>query len=132
MWVCLTTAKDTLLETAKLFLKRHGHANGEMICCDQEDELAYLEEFQTRMMKDHDFIVEPTGAYDLTQNDGVESWNNMFSDLVRALIHGATSAYTDEHDPPQGLVRHSTRRVTLTSVWIKGVHQAQWETPRKI
>ena len=41
-----------------------------------------------KMMENHNYIVEPTGADDLAQNEGTQSWNGMFLVTVRALLYG--------------------------------------------
>ena len=60
-----------------------------MIRCDQGGKLARSEEFRTRVLKECDFVVEPTGADDPAQNGGVETWNGTFAVTVRALLYGA-------------------------------------------
>ena len=90
MWVFLTESKEPPTETAKAFMCRHGHNNGSMMRCNQGGELARSEEFCMRMLKDCDFVMEPTGADDPAQNGGVETRNGMFTVTVQALLYGAT------------------------------------------
>ena len=74
-YVCvfLTRSKDPPVETAGAFLTKYGLIDGGMIRCNQGDELARSEDFRTRMMRDHGYVVEPTGADDPAQNGGAES-----------------------------------------------------------
>ena len=71
VWEFLTESKEPPTETATAFLRQHGHKDGGMIRCDQGGEFARSEEFRTRMLKDCDFAVEPTGAYDPAQMEGL-------------------------------------------------------------
>ena len=64
VWVFLTESKEPPTETVTAFLRRHGHKDGGMIRCDQGGELARSEEFRTRVLKECDYVVEPTGADD--------------------------------------------------------------------
>ena len=87
--VSLTESKELPTETATAFLCGHGHKDGGMIRCDQGGELARSEAFCTRMLKDCNFVVEPTGADGPAQNEGVETWNDTFVVTVRAMLYGA-------------------------------------------
>ena len=87
--VFLTKSKDPPVETAGAFLTGYGLADGGRIRCDQGGELARSEEFRTRMMRDHGYVVEPTGTADPAQNGGAESWNGTYAVVVRALLYGA-------------------------------------------
>ena len=76
VWVFLTELKEPPTETVTDFMRRHGHKDGGMIRCDQGGELARSEEFCTRVLKECNFVVEPTGANDPAQTGGVETWND--------------------------------------------------------
>ena len=89
VWMFLTDSKEPLTETVAAFLYRHGHKDGGMIRCDKGGKLARSEEFCTRVLKECDFVVEPTGADDPAQNGGVETWNGTFAVTVSALLYGA-------------------------------------------
>ena len=89
VWVFLTESKEPPTETVTAFLHRYGHKDGGMIRCDQGGELARSEDFRTRVFKECDYVVEPTGADDPSQNGGAETWNGTFAVTVRALLYGA-------------------------------------------
>ena len=68
VWVFLTESKEPPTEMVTAFLRRYGHKDGGMIRCDQGGELARSEDFRTRVFKECDYVVEPTGADDSSQN----------------------------------------------------------------
>ena len=86
VWVFLAKPKDPPADTASSFPKRYGHDDGGMILCDQGRELTRSEKFLTKMMEDHDYIVEQTGVDALAQYGGAESWNGTFAVTVRIMI----------------------------------------------
>ena len=146
VWVFLTESKELPTETTKAFLCRHGHKDGGMIRCDQGGEIARSEEFRTRMLKDCNFVVEPTGADDPAQNGGVESWNDTFVVTVRALLYGAalSAIYWSaalvhavflhnvrvHSDTIRCMIWQPPRPLTAADVWIKGMCEAQRKASR--
>ncbi|KAL7528101.1 hypothetical protein ACHAXR_002269, partial [Thalassiosira sp. AJA248-18] len=90
VWVFLFQSKDPPVDDASAFLKVFGLSEGGIIRCDQGGELAACAEFITKMKKDHDYIVEPTGADSPSQNGGAERWNETLATTVRAFLYGAS------------------------------------------
>ena len=121
VWVFLTESKEPLTETVTAFMRRHGHKDGGMIRCDQGGEHARPEEFRTRVLKECNFVVEPTGADDPAQNGGVETWNGTFAVMGRALLYGAALS---------AVYWSAARLETTEDVWIKSVCEAQRKMSR--
>ncbi|KAL7538057.1 LOW QUALITY PROTEIN: hypothetical protein ACHAXR_008252 [Thalassiosira sp. AJA248-18] len=90
LWVFMFQSKEPPVDDASDFLSLFGLPEGGIIRCDQGGELAACKEFVTRMKRDHNYIVEPTGADSPSQNGGVERWNNTLATTVRALLYGAS------------------------------------------
>ena len=72
VWVFLCKSKDPPIEKMSGFLKICGRKEGGYIYCDQGCELANCKEFVTRIQRDHQYRVEPTGADSHSRNSGVE------------------------------------------------------------
>jgi hypothetical protein len=72
------------------FLSTFGLQEGGVIRCDQGGELARSTEFRTRMLKDFNYKVEPTGADSPSQNGGVERFNQTIGATTRALLYGSS------------------------------------------
>ena len=91
IWVLLCMSKEPFIEVFSLFLKANGQPKdiGGLLRCDQGGELARSAEFCAKMLRDHNYKVEPTGADSATQNGGVEHWNDTLAVTVHALLYGA-------------------------------------------
>jgi hypothetical protein len=61
-WLFLTKSKDPPLEICRLFFKQFGNENGGIARVDQGGELARSEDWRSMMLKEFNYIVEPTGA----------------------------------------------------------------------
>jgi hypothetical protein len=68
----LTKTKDPPIELTKLFMRQFGNGDGGFICCDQGGELAKSSKWQTTMLEEFNYKVEPTGADSPSQNGQVE------------------------------------------------------------
>jgi hypothetical protein len=63
--------QDALIEISHLFMKTFGHDNGRLTRMDHR-ELETGSEWQTMMVKEFKYLVEPTGADSPTQNEKAE------------------------------------------------------------
>jgi hypothetical protein len=70
-------------------MKQFGNEDGGVIRVDQGGELARSEKFRTKMLKDYQYVVEPTGADSPSQNGQVERYNHTLATIVRTLLYGA-------------------------------------------
>jgi hypothetical protein len=67
-------------------MKKFGISNG-IIRMDQGNKLARSDGFQTTMLKEFDYIVEPTGMDSPSQNGGAEIYNNTLAIKVLTLFY---------------------------------------------
>jgi len=89
VWVFLSASKEPPLETIDLFLTLNGHKDGGYIRTDQGGELAKCKAFKDDMLKNHNYVVEPTGADSPSQNGGAEKWNDTLAVTTRALLYSS-------------------------------------------
>ena len=61
-WIFPTKTKKPPVEIIRLFLEKYGHEEGGLIRVDQGGELAWCTEWRTMVLKEHRYVVEPTGA----------------------------------------------------------------------
>ena len=88
VWSFLTESKEPPLSILRAFMKKFGLADG-IIRTDQGGELARSDAFRTAMLKEFEYIVEPTGADSPSQNGGAEIYNNTLAVKVRTLLYGS-------------------------------------------
>jgi KUP system potassium uptake protein len=88
-WIFLTKSKSPPIELVSIFMKQFGNEDGGVIRVDQGGELARSEEFRTTMLKDYQYVIEPTGADSPSQNGQVERYNHTLATIVRTLLYGA-------------------------------------------
>ena len=91
-WVFLFKSKEPPLNTAHAFLERFGIPKadgGGFIRTDQGGELARSHDFVHQMLKDHGYVVEPTGSDSPSQNGGAGICNKTLGVTVRTLLYGA-------------------------------------------
>jgi hypothetical protein len=68
------------------FLRVFGLAKGGVLHCNQGSELAKGEHFQSHMLNEFNYKVEPTGADSPSQNGGVERFNQTLGTMTHALL----------------------------------------------
>jgi hypothetical protein len=90
IWVFLRKSKEPPTDLVSHFLHMYGRKSGGVIRCDQGGELARSHDFRSRMLENHLYVVEPTGADSPSQNGGTEKWNDTLAVTTRALLYGAS------------------------------------------
>jgi len=88
VWAFLTKSKEPPLDILKSFMSKFGIGNG-VIRTDQGGELARSASFRDMMLRDFNYVVEPTGADSPSQNGGAEIYNNTLGVKVRTLLYGS-------------------------------------------
>jgi hypothetical protein len=88
MWVFLTKSKEPLLDIVDSFLKKFGHDDGGSIRSDQGGELAKSSALADMVLREHNYVFEPTGADSPSQNWAVETYNDMLAVQTRTLLYG--------------------------------------------
>ena len=76
MWVFLTKSKEPPVDIINSFLRKFGHDNGGSIRSDQGGELAKSPALADMVLREHNYVFEPTGADSPSQNGGVETYND--------------------------------------------------------
>jgi hypothetical protein len=89
-WVFLCSSKEPPIDKMSAFLRVFGLAEGGVLRCDQGGELAKSEHFQSHMLKEFNYKVEPTGADIPSQNGGVECFNQTLGTMTNALLYRAS------------------------------------------
>jgi hypothetical protein len=89
-WLFLTKSKEPPIEVGWLFMKQFANENGWVVQVEQGGELARSDEWRTMMLKEFNYIFEPTGADSPSQNGQVERYNYTLASVVRALLYGAS------------------------------------------
>jgi hypothetical protein len=90
MWIFLCMTKEPPIDEMSAFLSTFGLQEGGVIRCDQGGKLARSKEFCTRVLKDYQYKVEPTGADSPSQNGGVERFNQTIGATTRGLLYGSS------------------------------------------
>jgi hypothetical protein len=88
VWAFLTASKEPPLAILRAFLHKFG-LNNEIIWMDQGGKLARSADFRTTMLKEFNYVLEPTGADSPSQNGGVEIYNKTLVVKVRTLLYGS-------------------------------------------
>ena len=89
MWVFLTQSKSPPMEIIDTFLTRFGHERGGSIRTDQGGELARSFALSDKVLRSHNYVMEPTGADSPSQNGAVEIYNNKLAIRARTLLYGS-------------------------------------------
>ena len=89
MWVFLTKSKEPLLDIINSFLRKFGHEDGGSIRSDQGSNLAKSPALSDIVLREHNYVFEPTGADSPSQNGGVETYNDKLAVRTRTLLYGA-------------------------------------------
>ncbi len=72
----LTKSKDPPIDIIDKFLQKFGHADGGCIRTDQGGELAGSSALSDMVLRNHSYVVEPTGTNSPSQNGQAEIYNN--------------------------------------------------------
>ena len=88
-WLFLTKTKKPPTNIIRIFLTKYGHEDGGLIRVDQGGELARCNEWRTMALKEHRYVVEPTGADSPSQNGQAERFNETIATITRTLLYGA-------------------------------------------
>ncbi len=89
MWVFLTKSKEPPLDIINSFLRKFGHEEGGSISSDQGGDLAKSPALTNMVLRDHNYVFEPTGADSPSHNGGVETYNDKLAVRTRTLLYGA-------------------------------------------
>ena len=89
IWVSLTSSNHTPIGIVSSFLTQHGHPDGGCIRTDRGGELAQSFAFQDSVLRNHKYVVEPTGLDSPSQNGAVEIYNDSFGVKTCTLLYGA-------------------------------------------
>ena len=89
MWVFLTQSKSPPIDIIDTFLSRFGHERGGSIRTDQGGELARSFALSDKVLRSHNYVLEPTGADSPSQNGAVEIYNNKLAIRARTLLYGS-------------------------------------------
>jgi hypothetical protein len=89
LWVFLTKSKDPPIDIVETFLARFGHADGGVVHTDQGGELARLTEFSDTILRNHQYVIKPTGADSPSQNGAAEIYNVKLAVRTRTLLFGS-------------------------------------------
>ncbi len=89
MGVFLTKSKDPPLEIINSFLKKFGHDNRGSIRSDQGGALAKSSTLANMVLRNHNYVFEPTGADCPSQNGAVETYNDKLAVWTQTLLYGA-------------------------------------------
>jgi hypothetical protein len=88
VWAFLTKSNEPPIALLCAFMTKFSHPNG-IIRTDQGGELVQSKKFQTTMLKEFAYIVEPSGVGSPSQNGGAEIYNNTLAVKVRTLLYGS-------------------------------------------
>ncbi len=83
-----TKSKEPPLDILQSFMTKFGIGNG-VVRTDQGGELACSASFRDTMLRNFNYVVEPTGADSPPQNGGAEIYNNMLVVKVWTLLYGS-------------------------------------------
>ncbi len=89
LWVFLTKSKDPPIDIVETFLARFGHADGGVVQTDQGGELARSTEFSDTILRNHQYVIKPTGADSPSQNGAAEIYNTKLAVRMRTLLFGS-------------------------------------------
>ncbi len=89
IWVFLTKSKDPPIDIVETFLGRFGHEDGGVLSMDQGGELARSFNFGDKILQNHKYVLEPTGADSPSQNGAAEIYNAKLAVRARTLLFGS-------------------------------------------
>jgi hypothetical protein len=89
-WVFLCSSKEPPIDEVSAFLDIFGWDNGGIIRCNQGGELAKSNAFVSTMLRNFNYVVEPMGADSLSQNGGIECFNQTLGTMMHCLLNGAS------------------------------------------
>ncbi len=89
IWVFLTKSKEPPIDIIETFLGRFGHADGGVVRTDQGGELARSSEFGDIILRNHKYVLKPTGADSPSQNGAAEIYNAKLAVRARTLLFGS-------------------------------------------
>jgi hypothetical protein len=89
MWVFLTKSKEPPLDIVDSFLKKFGHDDGGSIRSDQGGELAKSPALADMVLRENNYVFEPTGVDSPSQNGAVKTYNDKLAIRTRNLLYGA-------------------------------------------
>ncbi len=68
---------------------RFGHKDGGLVLTDQVGELARSATLPDNLLRQHNYVIEPTGADSPSQNGAVEIYNGKLAVRTRSLLFGS-------------------------------------------
>ncbi len=89
MWVFLTKSKDPPLDIIDSFLKKFRHDNGGSIRSDLGGELAKSATLANMVLRNHNYVFEPTGTDSPSQNGAVKTYNEKLAVRTQIPLYGA-------------------------------------------
>ncbi len=109
------------IEIIDSFLSRFGHERGGSIRMDQGGELARSFALSDRVLRSHNYILEPTGADSPSQNGAVEIY-------ITSLPSGHVPYCTaQDFQPNTGRQLSSIRCVSITTSLTKSQRKHHWK-----
>jgi hypothetical protein len=88
-WVLLTKSKDPPLDIIDQFLRKFGHEEGGSLRSNQGGKLAKSTALADMVLREHQYVFEPTGVDSPSQNGAVEVYNKKLAVRKRTLLYGA-------------------------------------------
>jgi hypothetical protein len=118
-WVFLTKSKDPPIDIVEIFLGRFGREDGGVLLMDQGGELARSFNFGDTILRNHRYMLEPTGADSPSQNGAAEIYNAKLAVRARTLLFGL------------GLPAKFWSSALIHTVYLHNrlVHTVTWKTP---
>ncbi len=89
MWVFFTKSKDPPLDIIDQFLCKFEHEEGGSLCSNQGGKLAKSTALADMVLRERQYVFEPTGADSPSQNGTVEVYNNKLAVRTRTLLYEA-------------------------------------------
>jgi hypothetical protein len=77
------------MDIINTFLTRFGHKDGGSVRTDQGGELARSTTLPDNLLRQHNYIIEPTGANSPSQNGAVEIYNGKLAVCTHSLLFGS-------------------------------------------
>jgi hypothetical protein len=87
IWCFLTKTKEPPTNLLDAFFQHFGHKLGGSICTDQGGKLARSSALADLLLREHRYVLEPTGADSPSQNGVVEIYNGKLAVCTRTLLY---------------------------------------------
>jgi hypothetical protein len=85
-WIFLTKSKEPPVELTQIFMRSFANEDGGFIRCDQGGKIARSSDWRTAMLKEFQYVVEPTGTDSPSQNGQVEWYNDTVANICEDIV----------------------------------------------